>query len=235
MSRIHLLTEEVCNRIAAGEVVERPSSVVKELMENSLDAGARKISVAVEKAGQKSIAVRDNGEGMDADDALLCLESHATSKIKKEEDIFAITSFGFRGEALPSIASVSRFQIRTRRKEAQEGTEVTVNGGTLLGTGGLVHAYSLAAKLAIENAGIVKYEDYTEMSVVCSYSDYQKINLEFEKNEVIIDNTDFTENVEVCFAVRSELADVLAKKISEISSGKSEPCKKGKRFDFYKN
>ena len=134
MSRIHLLTEEVCNRIAAGEVVERPSSVVKELMENSLDAGARKISVAVEKAGQKSIAVRDNGEGMDADDALLCLESHATSKIKKEEDIFAITSFGFRGEALPSIASVSRFQIRTRRKEAQEGTEVTVNGGTLLGT-----------------------------------------------------------------------------------------------------
>ena len=134
MSRIHLLTEEVCNRIAAGEVVERPSSVVKELMENSLDAGARKISVVVEKAGQKSIAVRDNGEGMDADDALLCLESHATSKIKKEEDIFAITSFGFRGEALPSIASVSKFQIRTRRKDAQEGTEVTVNGGTLLGT-----------------------------------------------------------------------------------------------------
>lgn len=134
MSRIHLLTEEVCNRIAAGEVVERPSSVVKELVENSLDAGARKISVSVEKAGQKSIAVRDNGEGMDADDALLCLESHATSKIKKEEDIFAITSFGFRGEALPSIASVSRFQIRTRRRDAQEGTEVTVNGGTMVAT-----------------------------------------------------------------------------------------------------
>ena len=124
------------------------------------------------------------------------------------------------------------------RKSGVDDTAVVVTryfGGTLLGTGGLVHAYSLAAKLAIENAGIVKYEDYTEMSVVCSYSDYQKINLEFEKNEVIIDNTDFTENVEVCFAVRSELADVLAKKISEISSGKSEPCKKGKRFDFYKN
>ena len=134
MSRIHLLTEEVCNRIAAGEVVERPSSVVKELVENSLDAGARKISVSVEKAGQKSILVRDNGEGMDTDDALLCLESHATSKIKKEEDIFAITSFGFRGEALPSIASVSRFQIRTRRRDAQEGTEVTVNGGTMVST-----------------------------------------------------------------------------------------------------
>ena len=92
MSRIHLLTEEVCNRIAAGEVVERPSSVVKELVENSLDAGARKISVSVEKAGQKSILVRDNGEGMDTDDALLCLESHATSKIKKEEDIERISN-----------------------------------------------------------------------------------------------------------------------------------------------
>lgn len=124
------------------------------------------------------------------------------------------------------------------RKSGVDDTAVVVTryfGGTLLGTGGLVHAYSLAAKLAIENAGIVKYEDYTEMSVLCSYSDYQKINLEFEKNSVIIDSTDFAENVEVCFAVRSELADGLAKKISEISSGKSEPCKKGKRFDFYKN
>lgn len=132
MSRIHLLTEDVCNRIAAGEVVERPASVVKELMENSLDAGARKLSVSIEKGGQKYIAVRDNGEGMDPDDALLCLESHATSKIRKEEDIFAITSFGFRGEALPSIASVSRFQIRTKRRDAAEGTEVTVNGGALV-------------------------------------------------------------------------------------------------------
>ena len=124
------------------------------------------------------------------------------------------------------------------RKSGVDDTAVVVTryfGGTLLGTGGLVHAYSLVAKLAIENAGIVKYEDYTEMSVLCSYSDYQKINLEFEKNSVIIDSTDFAENVEVCFAVRSELADGLAKKISEISSGKSEPCKKGKRFDFYKN
>lgn len=124
------------------------------------------------------------------------------------------------------------------RKSGVDDTAVVVTryfGGTLLGTGGLVHAYSLAAKLAIENAGIVKYEDYTEMSVLCSYSDYQKINLEFEKNSVIIDSTDFAENVEVCFAVRSELADGLAKKISEISSGKSEPRKKGKRFDFYKN
>ena len=105
-------------------------------------------------------------------------------------------------------------------------------GGTLLGTGGLVHAYSHAAKLAIEAAGIVRYEDYTEMKLSCSYSDYQRINLEFEKHEAIIDKTDFAENVEVSFAVKSELAESIARKISEISSGKSEPQITGKRFDF---
>ena len=123
------------------------------------------------------------------------------------------------------------------RKSGVDDTAVVVTryfGGTLLGTGGLVHAYSLAAKLAIENAGIATYEEYVEMSVSCSYSDYQKINLEFEKNEVITDKTDFAENVEISFAVRAELSDVLAKKISEISSGKSEAQKKGRRFDFFK-
>ena len=104
-------------------------------------------------------------------------------------------------------------------------------GGTLLGTGGLVHAYSRAAKLAIEAAGIVQYEDYTEMSLVCSYSDYQRINLEFEKNNVIIDKIEFAQDVEVSFAVRSELSEELGKKISEISSGKSEPIAVGKRYD----
>lgn len=132
MSKIHLLTEQVCNKIAAGEVVERQSSVVKELVENALDAGAGKISVTVEKAGRKLIQVRDNGEGMDEDDALLCFESHATSKIRDEADIYAISSFGFRGEAIPSIASVSRFTLRTRRKEAAAGTEIAVHAGKFI-------------------------------------------------------------------------------------------------------
>lgn len=123
------------------------------------------------------------------------------------------------------------------RKSGVDDTAVVVTryfGGTLLGTGGLVHAYSLAAKLAIENAGIATYEEYTEMRVSCSYSDYQKINLEFEKNEVIVDSSDFAQDVEVRFAVRAPLADALAKKISEISSGKSEAEQIGKRFDFFK-
>ncbi len=129
MSKIRLLSDEVCNRIAAGEVVERPASVVKELVENSLDAGASKIVVEAEQGGRKCIRVVDDGEGMDHDDALLCLDPHATSKISKEEDIFSISTFGFRGEAVPSIASVSRMTIRTRRREDEAGSEVFVNGG----------------------------------------------------------------------------------------------------------
>ncbi len=129
MSSIHLLSETVWNRIAAGEVVERPASVVKELVENSLDAGATRIRVSVEDAGRKLISVQDNGCGMDEDDAMLCFESHATSKIRNEEDIFAIDSFGFRGEAIPSIASVSKMSVRTRRKENSGGFEVIVHGG----------------------------------------------------------------------------------------------------------
>lgn len=129
MSKIRLLSDEVCNRIAAGEVVERPASVVKELIENSLDAGASKIVVEADQGGRKCIRVVDDGEGMDRDDALLCLDPHATSKIFKEEDIFSISTFGFRGEAMPSIASVSRMTIRTRRRDEEEGSEVFVDGG----------------------------------------------------------------------------------------------------------
>lgn len=132
MSKIKLLSEAVCNRIAAGEVIERPASVVKELLENSLDAGATRILIKIEKAGQSLIAVTDNGEGMDPDDALLCMETHATSKIASEEDIFHIASFGFRGEAMPSIASISRMNIRTRRRELQEGVEVVVHGAKMI-------------------------------------------------------------------------------------------------------
>ncbi len=127
-----MLSEAVCNKIAAGEVVERPASVVKELVENGLDAGAGKILVAVEKAGSRCIRIVDDGEGMDEDDAMLCFESHATSKIVKEDDIFTISSFGFRGEAMPSIASVSKMSIRTRRRDAASGVEVLVHGGKMI-------------------------------------------------------------------------------------------------------
>ena len=129
MSKIRQLSDEVCNKIAAGEVVERPASIVKELVENSLDAGAMKITVSIEDGGRRAITVADDGEGMDADDALLCLDPHSTSKIASEADIFDIASFGFRGEAIPSIAAVTRLTIRTRRRDTPEGVEVFIAGG----------------------------------------------------------------------------------------------------------
>ena len=132
MSVIKVLPENIANRIAAGEVIVRPASVVKELVENSLDAKATKITVRIENAGEKLISVADNGSGMDSDDILLCLEQHATSKIKEPEDIDCIVSYGFRGEALPSVASVSRFTARSRLYDADEGYEVNVNGGRFL-------------------------------------------------------------------------------------------------------
>ena len=132
MSRINLLPENIYNKIAAGEVIERPASVLKELVENSLDAGAGKISIRIGGAGTSLIAVSDDGCGMDKDDALLCFEPHATSKIRTERDLDGITSLGFRGEALPSIASVSRITLRTRQKDAPEGVETVIEGGKML-------------------------------------------------------------------------------------------------------
>ena len=131
MSRIRLLPETVASQVAAGEVVERPASVVKELVENSIDAGARKIDILIRRGGISMVRVIDDGCGMDRDDALLSLERHATSKIRSVSDLEAIGTLGFRGEALPSIASVSRFRLTTREKDAVAGTEILVNGGKI--------------------------------------------------------------------------------------------------------
>src|SRR5579864_8034109 len=134
MNRIRLLPEQVANQIAAGEVIERPASVVKELVENSLDAGAKKISIEIQVGGRSLVRISDDGLGMSRDDALLCLERHATSKILRAEDLAAIATMGFRGEALPSIASVSRFTLTTRERDggSPEGTQIAINGGKIL-------------------------------------------------------------------------------------------------------
>jgi DNA mismatch repair protein MutL len=131
MSRIRLLPEILASQVAAGEVIERPASVIKELVENSIDAGAHKIEVSVRRGGIALMRVVDDGCGMDRDDALLSLERHATSKIRTKDDLAAIATLGFRGEALPSIASVSRFRLTTREHDAVAGTEILVAGGKI--------------------------------------------------------------------------------------------------------
>src|SRR4030081_20945 len=132
MGKIHVLPERVANQIAAGEVVERPASVVKELLENALDAGAQSIRVEVESGGKRMIRVIDDGTGMAQDDALLAFERHATSKLRTADDLLSIATLGFRGEALPSIAAVSRLLLQTRSAEEEAGTLVEIAGGNIL-------------------------------------------------------------------------------------------------------
>ncbi|HEY6302645.1 MAG TPA: DNA mismatch repair endonuclease MutL [Terriglobales bacterium] len=132
MGKIHVLPERVANQIAAGEVVERPASVVKELLENALDAGSTRIRIQVEAGGKKLIQITDNGCGMVRDDAMLAFERHATSKIKDTDDLLSISTLGFRGEALPSIASVARLHLETRAAEEAAGTVLEINGGKII-------------------------------------------------------------------------------------------------------
>jgi DNA mismatch repair protein MutL len=148
MGRIHVLSEQVANKIAAGEVVERPASVVKELLENSLDAGSTRIKIQIEAGGKKLIQITDNGWGMVRDDALLAFERHATSKMKDAEDLLSIATLGFRGEALPSIASVSRLHLETRASDQESGTVVEIDGGKIsrVGEAGLPTGTSITIR-----------------------------------------------------------------------------------------
>ncbi|HEY4050951.1 MAG TPA: DNA mismatch repair endonuclease MutL [Acidobacteriaceae bacterium] len=132
MGRIHILSDQVANQIAAGEVVDRPASVVKELLENALDAGANRLRIEVEGGGRKLIRMTDDGAGMMRDDALLAFERHATSKLRSSDDLLSISTLGFRGEALPSIASVSRLELKTRTAEDVSGTLIEIAGGKVL-------------------------------------------------------------------------------------------------------
>ncbi len=148
VGRIHILSDQVANQIAAGEVVERPASVVKELLENSLDAGATRIRIEVEGGGRKLIRIVDNGCGMVRDDALLAFERHATSKLRSSDDLLSIATLGFRGEALPSIASVARVHLETRASEDDAGTAIEIAGGKILRVeeAGLPHGTTIAVK-----------------------------------------------------------------------------------------
>ena len=150
--RIAQLSADVVTKIAAGEVIERPASVVKELLENSLDAGAGKIAVDIEEGGRKRIRVTDDGEGMIPEDALSCFGRHATSKLYQPDDLFSIKTLGFRGEALPSIASVSRLHLETHTSEEEAGAIIDIAGGKIISVqeGAMAMVFALATVVKAE-------------------------------------------------------------------------------------
>ena len=167
----------MANQIAAGEVVERPAAVIKELLENSLDAEARRVTVDFSRGGKAQMIIEDDGKGMTGDEALLSLERHATSKIQLASDLDRITTFGFRGEALPSIASVARFTMQTRPASAPSGTEIAINGGKLMhrrdhgmapGTRIVSHDYGIGDWMLISCVWCVSTPSPIPKSVSCS-------------------------------------------------------------------
>ncbi|MDZ4183204.1 MAG: DNA mismatch repair endonuclease MutL, partial [Candidatus Cloacimonadaceae bacterium] len=180
MNRIHILSEDVRNKIAAGEVIERPVSVVKELVENAIDAGASSISVNIEKGGKELIQVIDNGSGMSADDAMLAFERHATSKIRTVDDIIHIGSLGFRGEALPSIASVSALTLVTKTSDEETASRIefaygrlkdvskaSANAGTMISVKGLFKSLPARRKFL--------KSDHAELRHILKYFHYQAV------------------------------------------------------------
>ena len=148
---IQLLPDSVANQIAAGEVIQRPASVIKELVENSVDAGAKTIHVLVVDAGRTSIQVIDDGKGMSETDARLAFERHATSKIRQADDLFALHTMGFRGEALPSIAAVAQVELSTRMRDEEIGTKLTIHGSKV--TSQEPVACSVGCNIKVENLG----------------------------------------------------------------------------------
>src|SRR5437868_12900399 len=129
---IQLLPDSVANQIAAGEVIQRPASAVKELLENAVDAGSTHIQLIIKDSGKTLIQIIDNGCGMSITDARMCFERHATSKIRKAEDLFSIRTMGFRGEAMPSIAAISQVELKTRRHEDESGTQILIEGAEVI-------------------------------------------------------------------------------------------------------
>ncbi|SKA98314.1 DNA mismatch repair protein MutL [Prosthecobacter debontii] len=188
MSKIRILSDSLASQVAAGEVVERPAAVIRELVENSLDAGAKHVTVEVQRGGTALIRITDDGCGMDREDALLCMERHATSKIRTKEDLAAIRTFGFRGEALPSIASVSRFRLATRERDVLSGTEIEVLGGKLSG----VRDHGGAAGTVIEVRSLFFNVPARRKFLRTEATEYAHIEQQFRLHAIANPGTAFT-------------------------------------------
>ena len=188
MSRIRIMSDALASQVAAGEVVERPAAVVRELVENSLDAGATHVEVHIQRGGAALIRVTDNGCGMDREDALMCLERHATSKIRAKEDLASIRTLGFRGEALPSIASVSRFRLASREPTAIAGTEVEINGGKMAA----VRDYGGAPGTVVEARSLFYNVPARRKFLRSEQTEYAHVEQQFRLHAIANPNVAFT-------------------------------------------